>query len=89
MTTVSDNFGLIVKAFLTLAGVTMSAFHIYSTNKISLLKTSEYLVDYNDKYCSILTCNINSHFLNNNVWRHTKRENQVYTEATRLQDHFN
>lgn len=51
ITTVSDNFGLIVRAFFTLAGViymfSMSDFHIYSTNKISFLRTSKYLMDYN------------------------------------------
>jgi len=53
MKRVFDNFGLIVRAFFTLAGVTymilsMSAFHIYSTNKISLWKTSKHLVDDNE-----------------------------------------
>lgn len=82
MSTLSDNFGLIVRAFFTLAGViymifSMSAFHTYSTNKIVLRKTLKYLVDYNDSMkntavsslnkCKVLPCDVNSQFLNNNV----------------------
>lgn len=55
MTTVSDNFGLIVRAFFTLAGViymivSISACHIYSTNKMALWKTS---VDYSESVKNI------------------------------------
>lgn len=55
MTTVSDNFGLIVRAFFTLAGVTymicpMSMFHLYNTNKRSWWKM---LVNYNESIKTI------------------------------------
>ena len=86
MTRVRDNFGLIVRAFFTLAGViymilSMSAFHMYSTNKISLWKTSTYL-DYNDESMKILLCPIWKgpflwHFLNDVVWRHAKWDTKL------------
>ncbi len=58
MTRVSDNFGLIVRAFFTLAGVrymivSMSAFYIYSTSKMALWKTSKYLVYYSESMKNI------------------------------------